>query len=73
MCESENFNSKFVRDISLKFPFVRPLSDFDIEQYWPHLISREWFPTLIFLKRLCQIDLNFLTVRILWSGQTILD
>ena len=30
-------NSKFVRDVSLKFPFVLPLSDFDIEQYYAML------------------------------------
>ena len=44
----KTFNSKFVRDASLKFPFVLPLSNFYIEQYWPHLISWEWFPTLSF-------------------------
>ena len=48
MCESEKFNSKFVREVSLKFPFVLPLSDIYIEKYWAHLISWEWFPTLSF-------------------------
>ena len=28
--------------------FVLPSSDFDIDQYWPHLISWEWFLTLSF-------------------------
>ena len=42
------FNIKFVRDVSLKFPFCISLSDFDIEQNWPHLISLERFPTLSF-------------------------
>ena len=44
----KTLNCKFVRDVSLKFFFVLPLSDFDIDQYWPHLISWEWFPTLSF-------------------------
>ena len=65
----KTFNSKFVRDASLKFPFVLPLSDFYIEQYWPHLISWEWFPTLSFSWRdYVKLILIFkIFVRILWS------
>ena len=66
----KTFNSKFVRDVSLKFPFVLPLSNFYIEQYWPHLISWEWFPTLSFSWRgYVKLILIFkIFVRILWSN-----
>ena len=49
MCWSENIQFQIVRDISLKFAFfILPLSDFGIEQYWPHQISWECCPTLLF-------------------------
>ena len=66
----KTFISKFVRDVSLKIPFVLPFSDFDIEQYWPHLISLEWFPTLSFSWRhFVKLILIFkIFERILWSN-----
>ena len=66
----KTFNSKFVRDVSLKFPFVLPLSDIYIEKYWAHLISWEWFPTLSFSWRdYVKLILIFkIFVRILWSN-----
>ena len=69
----KTFNSKFVRDVSLKFLFVLPLSDFDIEQYWPHLISWEWFPTLSFSWRDYVNWSSFLKYLLEFSGQPILD
>ena len=52
------------------FLFVLPLSDFDIDQYWPHLISWEWFPTLSFSWRdYIKLILIFkIFIRILWSN-----
>ena len=67
----KTLNSTFMRDISLKLCFfVLPLSDFDIDQYWPHRISWEWFPTLSFSWRgYVKLILIFkIFVRILWSN-----
>ena len=67
----KTFNSTFMRDVSLKLCFFElPLSDFDIEQYWPHRISWEWFPTLSFSWRgYVKLILIFkIFVRILWSN-----
>ena len=52
------------------FLFVLPLSHFDIDQYWPHLISWEWFPTLSFSWRdYIKLILIFkIFIRILWSN-----
>lgn len=52
MCESEVFNSKFVRDVSLKFIFVLPLSDFDIDQYWPHSLVGNGFSLFHFIEEI---------------------
>ena len=69
----KTFNSKFVRDVSLKFLFPQSLCEFDIEQYWPHLITWEWFTTLSFSWRdyVKLILIIKIFVRILWSN--ILD
>ena len=53
------------------FPFfVLPLSDLGIGHYWPHHISWEWFPTLLFSWRdYVKLILIFkIFVRILWSN-----
>ena len=52
------------------FIFVLPLSHFDIDQYWPHLISWEWFPTLSFSWRdyIKLILIVKIFIRILWSN-----
>ena len=52
------------------FLFVLPLSHFDIDQYWPHLISWEWFPTLSFSWRdyIKSILIFKIFIRILWSN-----
>ena len=46
------FNSKFVRDVSLKFIFVLPLSDFDIDQYWSHSLVGNGFSLFHFLEEI---------------------
>ena len=53
--------------------FVLPSSDFDIDQYWPHLISWEWFPTLSFSWRDYVNWSSFLKYLLEFSGQPILD
>ena len=70
MCESEKFNSKFVETLLWNFLFVLPLFDFNIDQYWPHLISWEWFPTLSFSWRdyIKLILIVKIFIRILWSN-----
>ena len=66
----KTFNSKFVRNVSQNFLFVQPLCEFDIEQYWPHQISWECFPTLLLSwGDYVKLFLIFkIFVRILWSN-----
>ena len=69
MCEWKLLIPNLWEKLVWNILFVLPSSDFDIDQYWPHLISWEWFPTLSFSWRnYVKLILIFkIFVRILWS------